>query len=310
MSSLNISCASALEQVVGLAKEFPQGIVAFDADGTLWSDDVGVLTFHYCLRHRLLAEESRERLALEVRQLGLSFPAQARASELATILENARAEGKYAERPYTEMQVWAYAGLTENQLEDYTIQALQEANHDQAIHSGMVAIARELRDRGIQTAVISASPQIVARVAASPLGFASSEVLGGLLIQRNGSLSHEWAYPLPYGDDKVRAGETRFPKRPWLAAFGDSDFDLPMMRKAHSAFGLGQKASLLEKLSRLALGSQKPTFHLAEPHSWNVSSSESTQKENLQPEIAQSFTQEKNISPEARETIEPKAGLR
>ena len=58
--------------------------------------------------------------------------------------------------------------------------------------------------------------------------------------------------PLPYGPDKVTAGRKLLDGATWLAALGDSNFDLQMMAEAKIGVGIGDKKSMLEGLEPMS----------------------------------------------------------
>lgn len=231
--------------------------VVFDADGTLWDGDVGVETFTEALERGLLKEAVREALLGEVREhdlaseLELDEEGQAESLDvnvLASRLHRAFELGRYPERAATEMQAWAYAGWTEEELRTHAREALNRRHHISQIYQPLLPVLIWARDQGVRTIIVSASPQVIVEEAARHLGFAPGDIVAGRARRNASGYLPALAEPLPYGPDKVKAGRQIVGSAEWLAAFGDSAFDAEMLSQAKLPVAVRPRPELLERL--------------------------------------------------------------
>ncbi len=237
------------ERLERLVARHPRGALVFDADGTLWSHDVGCMVFEAAYQQGVLREAARLPLRNEARRLGLDVPDSADANVIAARLQHAYVSGEYALKATAEMQVWAYAGLSESELRGLCRQALSTERHDPGIHAEVVEIARWARARDAQVFVVSASPRIIVEEALRRLDIGAECIAAGDPNWENGRIAPGMGAPLPYGVEKARAGRRLLADSTWLATFGDSGFDVAMMHEAHLAVGLGASPELLAGLA-------------------------------------------------------------
>jgi phosphoserine phosphatase len=227
------------------------GALVFDADGTLWTSDVGIDVFVDALANDLLRDEAREALRREVLAHNLAGDVDLDsldANALGKHLQRAFELGVYAEKPATEMQVWAYAGFTEDELRSHTREALRRSNQDSHIYQPLLPVLIWARDAGLRTVIVSASPQIVVEEAARALDFMPTDIVAGRTTRDGVRLLAELSEPLPYGDAKAHAGRRILGDTPWLATFGDSAFDVAMLSEAKLPVAVRPKPELLAQL--------------------------------------------------------------
>src|SRR6476620_4503559 len=91
----------------------PSGI-AFDADGTLWSGDVGEDVFLHATDHGLIREAARDELRRVARAHGIDDAGSA--SEVARAVFDAYRRGVVGELLACEVMTWCYAGHTPEEL--------------------------------------------------------------------------------------------------------------------------------------------------------------------------------------------------
>jgi phosphoserine phosphatase len=231
----------------------------FDADGTLWTGDVGVDTFTDALEKRLLRDEVRDALIAEIFEHGLASdlelegrsPEDVDVNLLGQQLHRAFELGRYPEQAATEMQVWAYAGWSERELREHARESLNARQHITQVFGPLLPVLIWARDAGLRTVIVSASPQIVVEEAARTLGFAPKDITAGRAKSGPQGFLPELASPLPYGPGKVRAGRLLLGTTEWLAAFGDSGFDAEMLSQAKLAVAVRPRAELLERLDEI-----------------------------------------------------------
>ena len=244
-------------RLVPLFERYEDAAVVFDADGTLWSHDVGCMVFDEAVSEGLFRQEAETALRKEALENGVSVVGGT-ANDVARALQDAWYRQRYNERAAAEMQVWAYVGFTEQEFRALVKQALEKGKHEQTLHEAVLHLAEWVQQQGRRACVVSASPLWVVQGATSALGIASTEIAAGVpnTSERNGTLTilPGLASPLPYGPEKVRAGRALLGASRWLAALGDSDFDLHMMAEAEIGVGIGNKPSMLEGLAALPHG--------------------------------------------------------
>ncbi len=230
------------------------GALVFDADGTLWTCDVGVDVFVDALSRNLLRDEARTALLREVQAHDLAGNVDVEALDanaLGKHLQRAFELGVYAEKPATEMQVWAYAGLTEDELRHHTRDTLRRSQLHTRIHQPLLPVLIWARDLGLRTVIVSASPQIVVEEAARALDFLPTDIVAGRTTRVGARLGSELEEPLPYGVAKADAGKRLLGDAAWLATFGDSAFDLAMLSQAKLPVLVRPKPELLSEIGAL-----------------------------------------------------------
>ncbi len=223
--------------------------LVFDGDGTLWTCDVGEDVFEDALERTLIREDAKAQLVSEAEKWQLD--SHGSPTELAERLYQAYRRGIYPERDATEMMVWGYAGWTERELRVHAREALNRHGLKTQIYRPIWPIVVWAREARLRTVLISASPQLVVEEAARFLGFASTDISAGRARVEGSSLMAELATPLPYADGKRTAGKALLGDAVWVAAFGDSAFDLEMFQQARLAVAVRPKAELQQRLNEL-----------------------------------------------------------
>ena len=234
-----------------LASTTPGGGVAFDADGTLWRHDVGVVAFNYFCAHELILEEVGPRLISLAREFSVELPAEDSPSKWALALDDAYQRGVIGEKTICEMQVWIYAGYSQAELAPRFRRALELSNHRAEIFPEMLALIEHCRSLELKPFVVSASPVPVLDVILTPHLFAPEDIAGGRLEESQSIYQSVLSVPLPYGAQKAEAGKRILQSRSWLMALGDSAFDLDMMTASQQGVAIGRKPHLEKALKQL-----------------------------------------------------------
>ena len=229
----------------------PDQCVAFDADGTLWTHDIGCLVFEFALASDALLPPARSAMEQLLHRIGAAPGPDWSLSALGASLSEAATRGQLDGRSYAEMQVWCYAGMSPEELRELAREALREGEHQEGLRAPLRELLTELRRAGARTIVVSASPRILVEEATDILGFHPADVTGGDAIQDGEVLGPALLHPLPYGPRKAEEAARLSASRPLLAAFGDSDFDLDLLRAARIPVGLGERQALRTLLSGL-----------------------------------------------------------
>lgn len=217
-------------------------VIATDADGTLWSGDVGVDAFEALLASRAVRHEALPRLRQVAREFGL--PADGDANHLAQALYDANADGFFPEDRCYELMAWAFAGFTLEQARAFVREIRKQSRLESRLHGEMTPVLSWARTHGVRVIVVSASPRFVVECGVELLAIAPSDVVGTTPEVTDDVIGSQLAEPMPYGERKVTALRSAAPKAGILAAFGDSPFDLPMLQSAEVAVAVRPKPSL------------------------------------------------------------------
>jgi phosphatidylglycerophosphatase C len=240
------------ELVRRLERLLPAGAPAalvFDGDGTLWSGDVAEDVFLYAVNGDLLKDELAEPLGAAARAHGLELSGSA--SAIAGELFQAYLDGRFPELAVCEVMTWCFAGRTLAELGEMTDRALAAAKLDERVHRGLEPVFDFSRRRGVRVLVVSASPRFIVERAAERWQIAPSDIAASTPELAGGRVQPRLAGPVPYGEAKVEAGRRLLGSASWLASFGDSPFDLAMMRAAQLGVAVEPKPSLSARLDEV-----------------------------------------------------------
>ncbi len=216
--------------------------VAFDADGTLWSGDVGEDTLLGAVARRALRTPAADALSALASRFAL--PLNDDPNEQARLLFQAFRDGQLPEVEACEMMAWTFAGWARDELKELVREILDTAKLESRRFEPLRRAVEWAREREIRTVVISASPDFVVEVAAASLGFAPEDIAACRPKRQGNTLLAELDAPLPYAEQKVTALESVAPKHHLLAAFGDNSFDLPMLLAATVGVAVRPKPAL------------------------------------------------------------------
>lgn len=183
----------------------------FDADGTLWREDLPGAVVREALAQGGGQSEALEpfnRLFDRYGEPLAATPEEAlerlRDAYLSRRLFSAgKARGwspRQVDRDVWPTYNWVFAGWTEGELEAFTQEVLTHGLNE--IYP-MREVLDILRDQGIQPFVVSAGVEPVARVAAAQFGFSPLEVRGQRSLSHDGVLCAEIEAPLMYGQGKL-----------------------------------------------------------------------------------------------------------
>ena len=221
--------------------------LAFDADGTLWSGDVGDDVFRFAVTRGRLREDARAELERQARRRGFEVFADLNAT--AKHLFDQYVAGRYPEREICELMTWCYAGHSLNEMRELALEALAETQHTTRLHAELRPILEYARARGARTVVISASPRVTVEQAAARWGFAAEDIAASTPRLVGGVITAEMAGAVPYAHDKVLAGRALLGSAHWVASFGDNVFDLEMMQEAELGVAVRPKPALAARLA-------------------------------------------------------------
>jgi phosphatidylglycerophosphatase C len=247
---MNVTSSEAIvERLVAARGEGPAAL-AFDADGTLWSGDVGEDTFEGACRAGVLKEEGRAALARTAEEHGVS--PEGSATQIAETLYAAYHRGTVPERVMCEVMTFCYAGYTEDALRELARGYLTARGLAGRTRQALVQVLAWARGEGLRCIVISASPRIIVNEGLRLSGIEVDEVGAAVAkVSTAGVIEPGMAAPLPYGPQKCVVGASLLTGFDWLGAFGDNGFDVDMLRTARVAVAVHPKPALLSRLSEI-----------------------------------------------------------
>lgn len=235
-----------IERLAQLRSEHPDGILAFDADGTLWRGDVGDELYFALLERSVLRSEGESVVRAHAAAAGLD--AQADAHALGAQLFAEYRAGRFDEHVMCEVIAQACAGFPSAEIAAFAAGVV--AGIRERLQPEVMQILAWARASAVDVYVVSASPRPVVVEGVAHLEIPASRVIAATLLERDGVLQPHLAKALPYGPRKQSALREQT-KRPLLAAFGDSAFDLALLSDATLPMAVRPKPSLLARASEL-----------------------------------------------------------
>lgn len=233
-----------VREIEQLLEQNPDGVLAFDGDGTLWSGDVGEDFFFAFSDRGDYFEAATAQLASEATRIGL--PKEVDGAAYARALFRAYEKGLYPEDLTCEMIAWSPAGWSYSDLCTFVSNVLNDGKIVERSHSETRKVIDWASQRGVPVYVVSASPRVVVEAAAARIGIDSSRVIAVTQRIQANVLLPEVERPIPYAEGKVRQLRKRIGDRPLLAAFGDNVFDVEMLGAAKIPLAVRPKPRLLD----------------------------------------------------------------
>lgn len=213
--------------------------LAFDADGTLWSGDVGFDLFKAALAARILRPAAQAALAAEAHAAGLSASHDDDANEIALRLFAAWAAGDISDERAFRMMAWAFAGHGEEELLAFCEETQRQSGLGQRIHPPAREIVAWAHGEGIEVWVVSASPRAAVVAGARLLEIPPARCIGVTPVVADGRLTTALMEPISYDAGKPLAFEAHASRSSLLAAFGDTASDVPLLRAARLGVAVG-----------------------------------------------------------------------
>lgn len=218
------------------------GVVATDADGTLWTGDVGDDLFHAFLQHGQVREPALEALRREALDHALSDAGTG--PEVARRLYEAYLGERFPEIRMCELMAWCFAGWTREEVDAFAQHAMERVNLPSRLHWEVLHLLEKARAAGIEVVLVSASPLAVVVAAGTRVGFDAGHVLAARSVYVGDVMQPDVERPIPYGAGKVQHLRARIGTRPLLAAFGDNAFDVDMLAEARVGVAVRPKPRL------------------------------------------------------------------
>jgi phosphatidylglycerophosphatase C len=238
-----LSIISSEEVVAKLAHRAAPGVViAFDADGTLWSGDIGIDTFERMLETRALKAEAGPALRREAAAHRIEAPGDP--TEAARALYRAYERGAYPESDAFQMMAWSFAGYREAEARAFALDVVEKVGLAARLHPEVLPVLEWAKTSGIPLFVVSASCEIVVRAALERLALPVTKVFAMSAAVEDGIVKARVNEPVTYGAGKVAALRAGAHGAKLIGAFGDSAYDLAMLAEAAVAVAVRPKPEL------------------------------------------------------------------
>jgi phosphoserine phosphatase len=241
------------------------GVVAFDADGTLWGGDVGEDYFFHFLEHASFHEVAA-RGVLELAKAHHIAPGVDAKATVRAIWDAYRKD-QFPEDVVCELVTWCAAGRTRIEVEALA-RASVASDLAQRLRPELGAVLEWVRTKGVEAWVVSASPRFAVEAALAAvdgrLPFVAERVVAvepQWVLSASGAGSGEGRVgdngrdgevmaadvrrPISYAEGKVTCLRAHIGARPLLAAFGDSGFDAALLGTATLGVAIRPKPGLL-----------------------------------------------------------------
>jgi phosphatidylglycerophosphatase C len=224
------------------------GVLATDADGTIWDGDVGVDIFEALLAAEGVREAALPTLLAEAAAYGI--PAEGSSPTAAARALYAAFSGElYAHEHAFAMMAWAFAGWHRDEVAAFAARVLDEGKIEARIRPEMQAIFRWAERRSVPIYVVSASPIAIVALGAQRLGVPVAAALAMTpVVDDQGLLLPRLSAPPVYGPGKMLALERAGVTAQILGAFGDSAYDAEMLRCARVPVAVTPSAALVALL--------------------------------------------------------------
>ncbi|MEO8875911.1 MAG: haloacid dehalogenase-like hydrolase [Polyangiaceae bacterium] len=243
-----LDLAAVLSRLEAALTENPTGVIAFDADGTLWSGDVGEDFFHALIARAAIRDAARDVLIANAREFSIKIDLGAAATDVARALYDAYIDGRYPEERTCEMMSWACAGWTREEIARHCQGVVEVGRLSSRVHEEVRGVLDWARARGVRVIVVSASPREIVETAAAKVAIVGTDIVASTALYEGDTMMPQAERPIPYGDGKVTALRHLIGDAPILAAFGDNAFDLAMLAQAIVPVAVRPK----DRLRRLA----------------------------------------------------------
>jgi phosphatidylglycerophosphatase C len=238
-----LSLLSSDEVILRLADQASSGAaLAFDADGTLWSGDIGIDAFKALLEKRGVRPLAQAALRAEAELFGVETSDDP--NDQAEELYLAYQRRTYPEGRAFAMMAWVFAGYREEEVTAFAAELVERVALATRVHAEVLAVVRWALGQSIERLVVSASPIAMMRVAIEHLALPMTGLFAMSPAVEQGVIQPRVVEPVTHGPGKMAALRAGAPGRALLGAFGDSAFDLPMLCQAQVAVAVRPQPEL------------------------------------------------------------------
>lgn len=241
-----VSAEALIAELGAALPEQGAAALAFDGDGTLWWGDVSEDVLSFANAEGLLREEARPALVEAAEAHGVS--SEGSASALAARIFEAYLDRRYPEREVCEMMTWCYAGYSLAELGPLVREAFARRDLDERVNTSLSPVIQWARGHGLRTVIVSASPHFIVEQAARLWGIGASDIAASRAVLDGDRLAPRMHGEVPYAEHKPLAGRALIGDAAWLASFGDSAFDIEMLRAARIGVAVRPRADLVDHM--------------------------------------------------------------
>ena len=220
-------------------------MLAFDADGTLWSGDVGNDLFHALIEAQAVRKAAYPALVREAEEFAIA--PSGNAVEIAKKLFDACEAGQYPEDRCFAMMAWVFAGFPLHDAIAFSRDVVKKINLESRLHRFLDPIFEYTRNANIPVWVVSASPKWMVEISVAMFGIPSEHVIGMMPVIHDGFVTPELDGVPIYGPNKPMMLREKCPQGILLGAFGDSSYDVPLLVMAKVPVAVRPKPSLLAR---------------------------------------------------------------
>lgn len=225
------------------SQDNPETMLAFDADGTLWSGDVGDDLFHALIAAQAVRTAAYDALVREAETFGIAYSGNA--TDVAQTLCAAYQAGKYPEERAFAMMAWVFAGTSLSGTIAFSKQVAKETNLENRLHRFLDPVFDWARKENVAVWIVSASAKWMVEIGAAMFGIPSDHVIGMMPVIQNGFVTSELAGVPIYGPNKPMMLREASPRATLLGGFGDSNWDAPLLKMAKVPVAVRPKPSLV-----------------------------------------------------------------
>jgi phosphoserine phosphatase len=223
----------------------PAGVVATDADGTLWSGDVGDDLFHAFIERGRVEPPALAAMRAEARAFGVDDGGDG--STLARRIFDAYLAGRFSDERIFELMAWCFAGWTRGEVDAFAREVAAKIGLASRMHGELLEVLDGVRRADIEVVVVSASPIAIVQAALAVVEVSASDVVAALPCFEGDVVTPAAERPIPYGPGKVARLRERIGTRPLYAAFGDNAFDVSLLREARIPVAVRPKPKLRDR---------------------------------------------------------------
>ena len=241
-----------IERIEEALRASPDGVLAFDGDGTLWDGDVGEDFFHALVAHGDFREPAFRQMEHDARTHDVALGGTGKA--LAARIYDAYLAGRFPEEPVCELMTWCCAGWTAREVDAFAADVIARGSLAARLHREVLRVIEWARSRAVEAFLVSASPRAIIEHAGRAVGFDDDHMIAALPRYQDGRMVADVVRPIPYAAGKVhnlraRIGETRT----LVAAFGDNAFDVAMLSQASVPVAVRPKQRLRDRAADVQL---------------------------------------------------------
>jgi phosphatidylglycerophosphatase C len=226
------------------------GPLAVDADGTLWSGDIGIDAFTTLLEEKRIRPAALNALNDEARHLHL--PAATDPNDQAKRLYDEFESGNFPEDRAFGMMAWSLAGHSPGEAQAFAREVVERKQLASRLHGELVPVLRWAARKGVPLYVVSASPEWLVTQAVEQLRLPVTGVLAMKVAEGEGTMLPFLSGPVTYGQGKLTALRAVIGQNRLLGAFGDSGFDVPMLGQAEIAVAVRPKPDLRARAAQVS----------------------------------------------------------